>query len=410
LFLAVGLGAAGVYGVFNIETDYDSIWYMRQDSYQVAYYETVEEYFATQGERADIYIGKIDYHREASKLLEIPEYLANNQYITEDSIKFWYQDYYGSKYGPKANETLPSACHQLPNVNACIGQFLLDSQFGQYLQDVKFDIDIASEDGLENLFRGNFTITASRAKFQHIKMGDITTRTKAMNQVKGDMTKIEFQYEDFQHPIAYAFMYVQWEANTVISKQLIRNLGLTFGAIVIIGLVLVADIIVSFLVLFCVLLTMCEVCGFAYFMGLTIEIVTSIQLILSVGLGLDYIAHVGVTYVVTNDGNRRERSARSLGLMGSAVFNGGFSTFLAMVLLSGSNSYIFTTFFKMFSSVVMFGLFHGLIVLPVLLSLIGPAVTRKSAKTNGREGPLGSSMPDVVQTAVPEREEKTTQL
>ena len=36
-----------------------------------------------------------------------------------------------------------------------------------------------------------------------------------MNQVKGDMTKIEFQYEDFQHPIAYAFMYVQWEANTV---------------------------------------------------------------------------------------------------------------------------------------------------------------------------------------------------
>ena len=57
MFLAVGLGAAGVYGVFNIETDYDSIWYMRQDSYQVAYYETVEEYFATQGERADIYIG-----------------------------------------------------------------------------------------------------------------------------------------------------------------------------------------------------------------------------------------------------------------------------------------------------------------------------------------------------------------
>ena len=57
----------------------------------------------------------------------------------------------------------------------------------------------------------------------------------------------------------------------------------------------------------------------------------------------------------------------------------------------------------MFSSVVLFGLFHGLIVLPVLLSLIGPAVTRKSAKSNaadsplqGRDGPLGSSMPDVV--------------
>ena len=59
---------------------------------------------------------------------------------------------------------------------------------------------------------------------------------------------------------------------------------------------------------------------------------------------------MGVTYVVTNDGSRRERSAKSLGLMGSAVFNGGFSTFLAMVLLSGSNSYIFTTFFKVLAS------------------------------------------------------------
>ena len=86
-------------------------------------------------------------------MLEIPEYLAKNQYITEDSIKFWYQDYYGSKYGPNASETVQ--CH----ANSCIGQFLLDAQFGQYLQDVKFDIDIASEDGLENLFRGNFTIT-----------------------------------------------------------------------------------------------------------------------------------------------------------------------------------------------------------------------------------------------------------
>ena len=90
-------------------------------------------------------------------MLEIPEYLAKNQYIAEDSIKFWYQDYYGSEYGPNGNETLQ--CHLLPNANACIGQFLLDTRFGQYLQDVKFDIDITSEEGFEKLYLGNFTIT-----------------------------------------------------------------------------------------------------------------------------------------------------------------------------------------------------------------------------------------------------------
>jgi len=33
-------------------------------------------------------------------------------------------------------------------------------------------------------------------------------------------------------------------------------------------------------------------------------------------------------------------------MIGSAVFNGGLSTFLAFVLLGGSDSYLFLTFFK----------------------------------------------------------------
>ena len=60
-------------------------------------------------------------------------------------------------------------------------------------------------------------------------------------------------------------------------------------------------------------------------------------------------------------------------LEGPAVFNGGFSTFLAFVLLAGSKSHVFMVFFKVFLLVVVFGLFNGLFVLPVVLSLIGPA-------------------------------------
>ena len=35
--------------------------------------------------------------------------------------------------------------------------------------------------------------------------------------------------------------------------------------------------------------------------------------------------------------------------MGPAVFNGGFSTFLAFILVAFSDSYVFTTFFKVIS-------------------------------------------------------------
>ena len=69
--------------------------------------------------------------------------------------------------------------------------------------------------------------------------------------------------------------------------------------------------------------------------------------------------------------------------IGPAVLNGGISTFLAFVILALSKTYVFQTFFKMFAMVVTFGLFNGLIFLPVLLSLIGPSsVYDKHMNTN----------------------------
>lgn len=58
--------------------------------------------------------------------------------------------------------------------------------------------------------------------------------------------------------------------------------------------------------------------------------------------------------------------------MGSSVFHGAFSTFLAIVVLSPSQSYIFKSFFKMWFGIIVFGVANGFILLPVLLALCGP--------------------------------------
>ena len=47
-------------------------------------------------------------------------------------------------------------------------------------------------------------------------------------------------------------------------------------------------------------------------MGLTIEIVTSIILILSVGLALDYAAHVGVIFACLKNGTRQQKMQQTL--------------------------------------------------------------------------------------------------
>ena len=105
--------------------------------------------------------------------------------------------------------------------------------------------------------------------------------------------------------------------------------------------------------------------------GLTIDSVAIINLVLAVGLAVDYSAHVAHAFVVAR-GTHQERMVTAVTEMGTAVIHGAASTFVAVLVLAASNSYIFRIFFKQFFGICLFGVAHGMVLLPVLLSLIGP--------------------------------------
>ena len=70
--------------------------------------------------------------------------------------------------------------------------------------------------------------------------------------------------------------------------------------------------------------------------------------------------------------------------MGSSVFHGGMSTFIAISVLGLSQTYTFQVFFKMWVGIVIFGMSNGFLLLPVVLSLIGPLRPGEVNKT-GRD-------------------------
>ena len=69
----------------------------------------------------------------------------------------------------------------------------------------------------------------------------------------------------------------------------------------------------------------------------------------------------------------QDRAFQALCDLGGSVLNGGLTTFMALIPLGLSDSYVFKVFFRMFALIIGFGLFHGVLVQPVLLSLIGPS-------------------------------------
>jgi len=92
------------------------------------------------------------------------------------------------------------------------------------------------------------------------------------------------------------------------------------------------------------------VAGFMYYWGLYIDIASCIALVLAVGLCVDFAAHIGHTFLRMT-GTREERAFDTVKYIGTATFNGAFSTFLALVLLGFSDAYVFITFFKVCTSV-----------------------------------------------------------
>ena len=84
--------------------------------------------------------------------------------------------------------------------------------------------------------------------------------------------------------------------------------------------------------------------------------------------------------------------------MGTAVVHGAFSTFLAVLVLSASKSYIFRIFFKQFFGICVFGAAHGLVLLPTLLSLIGPAYVEFKDDDTKVDDLKGVDIPEVGST------------
>ena len=82
--------------------------------------------------------------------------------------------------------------------------------------------------------------------------------------------------------------------------------------------------------------------------------------------------HIALRYYESIESGREAKAKDVLRTMGTSVLLGGVSTFLGVLPLLFSSSNVVHTIFVAFIGIVSLGIAHGLIVLPVILSLVGP--------------------------------------
>lgn len=359
--ISVGLLGLNIWGFVNLKQDYNDNWFFPSDSYAHEFNEMKDKYFPGGGAIGGVYCKNIDYHGSRSRFELLNTTLSSNQYITNGSVDSWfksYTDWLDTNPAAAAGKTTNNYPNSENDFADLLYTFVTTEVNGKrHARYIKF---------LNST--GTLDIGTTNIPYQHISFDTAAKEIVAMDSVVDLVKGIFSESECFP----YARFYLQWQTNKVIKNELFRNLGLAAACVFVVTLVLIANLWTSLLVFSCVIMTLVDVAGIMHLWGLSINIVSFINLVIAIGLAVDYSAHIGHCFM-TFVGDRNERVKATLVEMGNPVFSGGFSTFLAFILLAASKSYIFTTFFQIFFLVVIFGLFHGLVYLPVLLSWIGPS-------------------------------------
>ncbi|XP_066936303.1 patched domain-containing protein 3-like [Clytia hemisphaerica] len=375
-----GLLAAGLYGLVGLEQDFDYAWFWPSDSRPRVFIEKDRIAFPGNGVPGNIYIGRINYWRDGHEHLgKVKEALESDKYVSEGTVNSWFHQYHDwLRLNHPAD--LEAGCTETCKVkNEERFYKLLDEFLNGDGKLYKSLIDIPSSDG---------RIRASKIQYTHRQLVGSDQQVNAMDSITGTI-KPGFIPDGGEEILPFAFTqnYINWSTNKVISQELVRNIALAGVCVLLVTLFLLSNVIASVLVVACVAFSLIEIAAFMGFWGLTIDTVTTIILVIAIGLTVDYSVHIAHGFMASRAGGRNERMTEALYEVGPAVFHGGFSTFLAFLLLSASTSYVFLTFFKVFFLVVIFGMFHGMVFLPVILSLVGPAPYADHAAENCAASP-----------------------
>ncbi|XP_063309216.1 patched domain-containing protein 3-like [Pelobates fuscus] len=333
--------ASSLYGCFQVQEGIDLRNLATDSSYVIPFYDKEDAYFSIFGPRVMVAITEETSYWDSSvrsKIETCMEAFENNSFVNKSFSESWLRVY--EKFKPGIDDK-----------NDFIANLTeLFRAFPNYEQD---------------LYINSNTIKASRFFIQTVNVITAVDEKDMLNQLREIAKSCEVPV------LVYNPIFIYFDQYAVIVQNTVQNILVAAAAMFVISILLIPNPLCVLWVTFAIASIIVGVTGFMAYWQVNLDSISMINLVICIGFSVDFSAHISYAYVSNGSPKANSRVADALHSLGYPILQGGLSTILGVVVLSTAESYIFRTFFKIIFLVITFGMLHGLVFLPVFLTLFG---------------------------------------